>query len=292
MRTLDFWLRETGQNLRRHLLIAFAASGTMLVALLLVGSSALVLRNIEHWAAQAAAQAQVSVFVTWGSSRAQSQALRDRLAALPHVRRAVLITKEAAFRQLRRRLGDPAFDDLPNPLTDSIRIWTREPGDLDRVARAARSLPGVRKVVHDSRTVGVLTMIKHIVILASGGGIIFLLLAAAFIIHNTIRLALHARRREIEIMTLVGATPAFVAGPFVLEGAFHGLLGALLASLLLAGGYLYLLSVWHRFVPFLPLLPGMLLVDVAAALVLVGLALGVTASALSLRRYLKRHPAH
>lgn len=291
MRTLDFWLRETAQNLRRHALLAFISTVTVLMAMLLLGGSALIVRNLSTWTNRAADQAEISVYMGLSASRRQAEAVQAELAGLPQVRRARLVTKEEGFAQLRQRLQrDLAALDIPNPLPDAVKVWARDPADLPALADRARGLSGVKTVVQDSNTIRALAVVKRVVATGSTVLVIYLAIVALIIIHNTIRLTVHARRREIEIMQLVGATPAFVAGPFLLEGAFHGLLGGLLAAFLIGGGYLYLVRMWSTAVAFLPLLPLGLALDVGACTLAAGTALGFCASLLSVRRYLRPRP--
>lgn len=292
MRTLDFWLREAAQNLRRHALMSLAATGTVLMAMLLLGTSSVCMRNLKTWASAAADQAQVSVYMDREASREQARAVARQLSRLEGVRHAALVTKEAGFDRLRQQLRcDPALLDIPNPLSDAIKVWGDRPEALASVARTAQRLSGVRTVVQDRNTIRALTMVKRTVTAASLAMSAYLMLVALVIIHNTIRLTLHARRREVEIMQLLGATPAFIAGPFLLEGAAHGLLGALLAAGLVAGGYAYLLRTWGTLLPFLPLSSPWIMVDVSAWMLGAGVLLGVVGSGLSLRRYLRQHLA-
>ena len=289
MRTLDLWLREVAQNLSRHRLMSLAATVTMLMAMLLVGITWVVLENLGQWTRMAADQAQVSVYMTREASRRQAEAVRERLERLPQVRRAVLVTKEEGFARLRQQLKcDPQLLDIPNPLTDGVQVWASSPQALSVVAKAAQRMPAVRSVVHDANTVQALGMIQRVTATASGSTAVFLALMALVVVHSAIRLTLHARRSEIEIMQLVGATPMFVAGPFLLEGACHGVAGGLLAGVLVSLGYAYVRGVWSTALPFLPLLPLRLALEVGAGVLLGGVLLGVSGSALSLRRYLGR----
>jgi len=124
----------------------------------------------------------------------------------------------------------------------------------------------------------------------SGGTVLAALLglASLLIIVNTIRLAVAARRQEIEIMALVGATPAFIRGPFMLEGALQGALAAALTTILLIGGYMALAAGLSASLPFLPLLAPAAILPVAVAIVwMLGTAVGIGGSVIGLRRYLR-----
>jgi len=155
------------------------------------------------------------------------------------------------------------------------------------VARIVEKWPEVGNVVHAERTIKMLLGVRRIVGLGTLGAGVLLVLAAMLIVHNTIRLTLFARRREIGIMQLVGASPAFVAAPFLLEGAFHGAAGAVIALALLAPGYAYAHHVFTSNLSLFPLVPLSVLVDCGVLLVTGGLLITGLASAVSLTRFLR-----
>jgi cell division transport system permease protein len=115
-------------------------------------------------------------------------------------------------------------------------------------------------------------------------------LAGVCIIHNTIRLALHSRRREIYIMQLIGATKFLIAAPFLLEGMIHGVIGAALSCCLLIPVHMYLRHLSAESAPFVSLAPDHALLPFGLALAAAGAILGFTGSAFSVRRYLRRKP--
>jgi len=115
-------------------------------------------------------------------------------------------------------------------------------------------------------------------------------IAGVFIVHNTIRLALHARRREIYIMQLIGAGRGVIAAPFLLEGILHGALGAALSCCVLLPAHMYLRSLSERSTLFLLLAPDNALITFGVGLIVAGAFLGLTGSAFSVRRYLRRKP--
>jgi len=115
-------------------------------------------------------------------------------------------------------------------------------------------------------------------------------LAGIFIVHNTIRLALHAHWREIYIMQLIGASRGVIAAPFLLEGMLHGAVGAVLSACILLPVHMYLRSRSAESVPFIVLAPDSILAPFGLGLLLAGIVLGFTGSAFSVRRYLRKRP--
>jgi cell division transport system permease protein len=131
---------------------------------------------------------------------------------------------------------------------------------------------------------------RRVVSLAGAIVAILVSVAAVVVIHNTIRLTLHSRWREIYIMQLVGATRSLIAAPFLLEGIIHGLLGATVTCCILIPVHMYLRSVASRSAPFWALAPDYQLLHFGLAVIAAGAVLGLTGSAFSVRRYLHRKP--
>jgi cell division protein FtsX len=277
-------------ELRRHTLMAMAATTTILVALAVAGGGALLSANLVHLAALLEGQVEVVVILRDGLAPAQQQRVLAAVSDLPGVRRAVLVGRDDALRRLQATYGMPASlgRSLPsNPLPDSVEVRVHDAARIRAVAEAARRLPGVEEVVFGAPVVDRLVAITRAVRLA--GAVVAGVLAAAalLIITNTIRLTVSARRQEIEIMVLVGATPGFIRGPFLWEGALQGALAAAGTSVLLGVGYAWLAARVAASLPFLPLLPPPEVLPGVLALVwALGIAVGVGGSALGLRRYL------
>ncbi|MDR7481391.1 MAG: permease-like cell division protein FtsX [Armatimonadota bacterium] len=277
-------------ELRRHTLMTVAATTTILVALTVAGGGALLSANLVHLAVLLEGQVEVVALLRDGLTPAQQQRVLAAVSDLPAVERAVLVGRDDALRRLQATYGMPPSlgQSLPsNPLPDSIEVRVRDAARIREVAEAARRLSGVDEVVFGAPVVDRLVAVTRAVRLA--GALLAGVLAAAalLIITNTIRLTVSARRQEIEIMTLVGATPGFIRGPFLWEGALQGALAATGTSLLLGAGYAWLAARVEASLPFLPVLPPLAVLPGVLALVWgLGVAVGVGGSALGVRRYL------
>lgn len=290
LRTTEFALRQALANIRRHSLMSFAATSTVALALCIVGAAGLTLVNVNLWTRRVVGETEVYVYADRGLSRADALALQQQINSLPQVAGTRFVPREAAYDQLQASLRQ-SLRGLSNPLPDAIHVRARDPGQVAQVAAIVRRWPQVERVVHAEQTVKILLTVRHLVSMGSLVAGVLLLLAAMLIVHNTIRLTLIARRREIGIMQLVGATPSFVAAPFLLEGAFHGTVGAAIALLLLAPGYIYAHRVFTRSLSFFPVAPPGVVVDCGALLVLGGLAISCLASVVSLARFMRRYHA-
>jgi cell division transport system permease protein len=294
LRTIEFAVGQALINIRRHGLMSLAATSTVAIALCIVGGAGLFLLNVNRWTRTVVGEAEVYVYAKQGLARADALALQHKIRSLPQVASARFVPREEAYRDLQDKLGRSAglFERLPNPLPDAIHVRTHDASQVAEVASLVRRWPGVGEVVHAERTIQILLAVRRIVGVASVVAGVLLLLAAMLIVHNAIRLTLIARRREIGIMQLVGATPGFVAAPFLFEGAFHGIAGALIALCVLVPGYIYAHHALTRSLSLFPLAPIGTLVDCSVLLVASGLIITGLASAVSLVRFLRQyHPA-
>ena len=289
LRTLEFAFGQALTNIKRHSLMSVAATSTVAVALCIVGAAGLVLFNVNMWTRRVVGEAEVYVYAQRGLARADALALQQRINSLRHVAGTTFVPREEGFRDLQEKLGrsPELFKGLANPLPDAIHVRTDDPSHVPQVAAGIRRWPEVGKVVHAEHTIRMLLTVRRIVALGSIGAGVLLVLAAMLIVHNTIRLTLIARRREIGIMQLVGASPSFIAAPFLLEGGFHGAVGAVLALCLLVPGYIWAHHVLARSLALFPLAPLGALVDCGILLVMGGLIIAGLASAVSLTRFLR-----
>ncbi|MDR7418543.1 MAG: permease-like cell division protein FtsX [Armatimonadota bacterium] len=278
-------------GLRRNGLMVAAAITTIAIALTVAGAGWLTSANVAHVAAILEGQVEVVGFLRRDLGAAQQQRLRGSVEGLSGVRSAEIVTRAEALRRLQRTFRSMASINelLPsNPLPDSIEVRVADAREVKAVAEALRRLPGVDEVAYGGTVVERLVAFTRAVRL--GGVAVAGLLAAAalLIIVNTIRLTIAARRQEIEIMTLVGATRGFVRGPFVVEGVLQGGTAALIASVLLATGYIVLARQAATALPFLPLLsPAEVLPTTLVVVWVLGLTVGIAGSEIGLRRHLQ-----
>jgi cell division transport system permease protein len=223
--------------------------GTIAIAFLALGGFLLVTANLQRFVQQWMESAELSVFLSDDITDAERDAVQARLASDPAVLRVDHLTKEAALE--RFRAGFPELADVTesvggNPFPASLEVRLRPgPGVADGAAALATAvipLAGVADVQFDRRWLErVLSLIAGI--RAAGLAVtIVLLLGAAFTVTAVVRLSLHARRDEVDIMQLVGAPMAFIRGPFVVEGLLLGGIGAVVALLALAAGFATLRS--------------------------------------------------
>jgi cell division transport system permease protein len=239
-----FFLREVSRSLRRDAGPPFAAMASVLVTMLVLGVFIPIVQATNGAANEVRGKVLVDVFLTTSANGADVERVRRTLMQrTPHVGRVDYVSKAQAYAKERRQ-NPEAYELLgSNPLPDTFRVTPSSPDKIDKLrdALAPVTPSGERTVVDPAidevrnrreETTKILTATR-VVKLSMGLLAALLVLASVLLISNTIRLSLLARRREVAVMKLVGATDWFIRWPFVIEGIFVGAMGGLLAILLL-----------------------------------------------------------
>jgi cell division transport system permease protein len=239
-----FFLREAMRALKRNAIPSFAAMATVLVTVLVLGVFIPVVQATTGAANEVRDKVIADVYLKTDVKKKDIERVERLLKAEPLVGRVEFISKEQAFKTESAR-NPRAYELLgSNPLPDTFRITPRTPDDIGKLKDAlAPQAPGGGTTVVDpaidevknreedtNKILSVTRVVKITMALLAG----LLGVASMLLIANTIRLSLYARRREVEVMKLVGATDWFIRWPFVLEGVIVGALGGVLAILLLA----------------------------------------------------------
>ncbi len=240
---LGFFLREALRALKRNAAPSFAAMATVLVTVLVLGIFIPVVQATTGAANEVRGKVIADVYLKTTATQEDVDRVGRLIRAEPSVGRVEFVSKEQAYREERKR-NPQAYDLLgANPLPDTYRVTPVQPDDIGAVrdALAPPSPSGGRSVVDPAidevrnreedtnKILSVTRVVKLTMALLAG----LLVVASVLLIANTIRLSLYARRREVEVMKLVGATDWFIRWPFVLEGVLVGALGGVVAVVLL-----------------------------------------------------------
>jgi len=228
----SYVVRETGVNLRRNMLMTIAAVITMAVSLTLVASALLMKQAIAKASVQWRGGVELSIFLQPDVTPNQQQALARQLQGNAEVKKVRYVDKPAAYTEFKQMFANTP--DLVNSLTvndmpPSFRVVPTNAQDVNAIGQQFQNQPGVREVVYAKEVISNIlqqfnTRRKVAIVLAVGA-----FAGAIALIVNTIQLAIFARRREIAVMKLVGATNWFIQIPFMLEGVVQGVFGALVA---------------------------------------------------------------
>lgn len=288
-------MKRAWQGFLRNIVMSLAATATMTLMLLLMAGLVIVVTALNTGLDYFESKVEVTAFVRDTATPGRIAEVVQKTKAMPEVASVAFVSKDEAlqrFRSYNAARGQTDLTDvLPwNPLPASIEVNLTDPLVYAQVQRALEGQPDVvEKVVENQSVVNALLTVTNA--LRLGGTIILGLvgLTVFFIVINTIRLAVVARAREIEIMRLVGASDAFIRWPFIFEGVFVGILGAIVTLILLVLAYQPLSQIMFALFNVLPLrFSEFVARDVALLVVGVGIALGGLGSWVSVRSYLGR----
>lgn len=284
-------LRSLGANMSTTL----AAAVTVLIGMFLLGLFVALWSWAHSYDHQLKKQLAVRVYFCTpstcpkGATRAQENAVAERLSNDPRIKRVDYVSKEEALKQMRER-EPKAVAVLPqNPFPDALKIYPKS-GDLTPVIGKELqdgNLAGVQTIDWGGKLTKHVLHVTHVIETFFIAAAILLILASTLLIANTIRLSIFSRRREIEVMKLVGATNWFVRGPFMIEGLLCGLIGAIGAIVLLVVGKTVILPSIGTLQTGSEPVKAMAFELNALVLIIVGLALGAAGSGLTIRRFLR-----
>ena len=290
--TKEYFVKETYKSIRRNGFMSFASISTVAVSLLVLGMFLMIFLNTNNLAQYLESQVQVSVYIQDSATAKELASVKDKLTKMPGVVKVTQVSKQQALERFKKRLGDQQqlLSSLgkENPFPNSFEIQVDSPERIKVLTPQIGQLPKVETAKFGQEVVEHLFQLTKI--LRFGGIIlvVFLAMATLFIISNTIRLTVFARRKEVIIMKYVGATDWFIRWPFLLEGMTLGFCGAVVASLFINSIYSGLLERIHATLAFLPLLPTYpLLLYVDVFLLVAGTGIGALGSYISLRKFLQ-----
>jgi cell division transport system permease protein len=299
MGRLWFFTQEAFRALRRNAAPSVAAIVTIVVTVLLLGVLVPVFQTTQGKSQEVRDQLELKVFLFDDATRAEMNALSGRIEGIAHVNSVEFVSKSEALRILEGRLKDPSILKQlnTNPLPPSFNVRPDDAANLEAIRQELtpvgpsgkpRPISPIISEVKDSREeaekIEAVTSALKIVLTVLTG---LLLVASLMLVGNTIRLSIYARRREVEVMRLVGATRWFIRWPFMIEGVVVGFLGGLAAILILWLGKItivdplsdsFALVAAQNTISFLPLV----LILIASATVVSAIGSGIT-----LRRFLR-----
>lgn len=287
---VKFFLGEVLRNFTRNAGMQATAIGTVAMTIVLLGSFLFVHQALAGVGKNLLDQIEISVYFNTNVTTAQEDAVRRSLAHDPRIASAQFVPKKEGLAELSAQTHGVIDTSLltENPLPDKLRVRVKDPDLVQTVASQLRERPGVGNVVFPQTVVARLLQLGNVLRRIGIGVIVVFLVVAGIIISNTIRLTVFARRREISIMQLVGATNMYIRAPFICEGLLDGLAGALLAVVILT---IARVALWPKLMLALPWI-GLSAVAVNTApliaeLVIAGVAIGIIASWLSVGRHLR-----
>lgn len=290
--TSEYFIKEVYTSFKRNIWMTLASIFTVVLSLFILGFFSIVILNLNKMADTLESQVQISVYLKDDLSQEEIDETKETLSKIEGLQDIKFITREEAMENFKERLGDQQFlldalDDT-NPLPDSFSLTVTSPQQVKTIADTATALDSVESASYSQDIINHLFNLTHLIRLIGVALIILLTGAAIFIISNTIRLTVFARRKEIAIMKYVGATDWFIRWPFLLEGIFLGFIGGGLATIFLYIVYNQVTQEIYEAMAFFPLIPQHPFIDyISLAILVAGIIIGALGSTISLKRFLK-----
>jgi len=291
---MGHFVAEALKSLHRNSWMGLASIGTVAVSLIIVGVSLITVMNSNYLATRLESNVEIIAFLRSDISEEDARSLQKSIRDIPGVAEVKFISKDQALIEFRKELGEQQnmIDALggDNPLPHVYKLKTISPVDVDKVASRLQTFKEMEKVDYGKNIVEKLFNVTKWVRLVGITVIALLGLAAVFLIATTIRLTVFARRKEIQIMKILGATDWFIRWPFLLEGMTLGFTGALIAVLVVDVSYFALTDYVRKNIDFgifsLQNDPQFLLF-LGGVMLGAGTLIGAVGSSISMRKFLK-----
>ncbi len=285
-------LRDSFKSIWRNGWMAFAAISGVAVTILLVGISLALVFNVTKLSHDVENDVRVQVAIEPKTTAKQEASLKKQLQKIKNVEKITYSSKEHELKKVVRQYGNSfkMFDGDDNPLSDVFILQATDPQKTVTIAKQARKLTHVARANYGGDQTKNLFRTMNGVRNWGTAFSILLLVVAVFLIANTIRITILSRQSEIEIMRLVGATRWYIRWPFILEGAWTGLLGSILPLIVIDLGYRSVYqgigqqlatSGYHLWSP------NALLWPLNIALLVIAMLIGAFGASISMRRFLK-----
>lgn len=283
------------RNLLTQRLMSAATVIVLVIGMVIVGSSSMVLLNVDKMLSRIEAQNVIMVFVKDELPEEEQVKLGEQLSAMENVSKCEFISSEAAWEEQVASLGDDATVILEgieeSPLPDSYKIVLDDMSLFQNTVEEIKGMSGVLSVREDSEIAGKLTQIRKIFSIVSVSVFVLFSIISLSVTVTTLSLAINNCRLEISIQKSVGATNAFIRTPFIIQGALYGIIAAVLSLLIMYGAYK---AVLNMFTSISATLNGTLLpfktfaVPMFVLFLAGGVLVGIFGSLIPMHKYLKK----
>jgi len=286
-------LRETFHSMKRNPWLSMASVLTVMVSLVILGFSIFFLANASNMAKSFESQLEIAAFVKSTTTQTELEGLKTQIQAMPAVASVTVVTKDQALADFGKTMGGSQSNLLTdlggtNPFPDKLTVKATDPQNVKALADSMSVLPGVDKVRYGQGFVDKLLKFTQWLRWIGLGVVVAFGIAAIVLISINVKMNVFSRRREIQIMKLVGASNSFVRWPFLIEGLALGLVGGALAAGIVGMGYNWITMYVQSTLTFLPVVQNAILFrQVSVGLLLAGMAMGAMGSGFSLQKFLK-----
>src|SRR5438270_4466729 len=289
---IGFFLRESFRSMRRNAAPSFAALATVLVTMLVLGVFIPIVQATKGAANSVRSRVIVDVYMKTSASAGDDARVRTELLSVPHVKSVQLVSKQAAYAQQSKQNPGAYALLASNPLPDTFHVVPDRPGNVLAIRSSltpggAPLDPAVQGVSNKKNDTKKILEVTNLVTITAAVLTVLLTLASVLLIANTIRLSLYSRRREVEVMKLVGATDWFIRWPFVIEGTIVGAVGPALAIVVLGITKVALLDPLANHWTLIAAPRTIAFTALLTVLLAAGVLVSALGSGLSLRRFLR-----
>ncbi|MFC5528910.1 permease-like cell division protein FtsX [Cohnella yongneupensis] len=300
--TVTRHVREGVKNVGRNGWMSIASISSIAVSLFILGIFMLLALNVNKIADQVDSQAQISVYLQLDINKTKTDEIERSIKRIPEVKTVTFVSKEEGLERFRESMGEAGkealagYEDENNPLPDMFEVDAFDPQKIGFVAKQIEALnetdpqKSIMEVKYGKDAIERLFKITNAIRNIGLFIVVGLAIMAMFLISTTIKMTILARRREISIMKLVGATNGFIRWPFFIEGAIIGFVGSALTSVVLVFGYGKIMSKTSSTIGLYQvefLTQGDIGWVVGGTIIALGTLLGIWGSTLSVRKYLK-----
>ena len=293
-------IRDAGQSLRRNSLMSLASIISMTAALIILGIFLVITMNIRQITKHVEGNLQIQVYMTENCTQQQKDGLKNYLNSNNLIQSVKYESKATALKNFSNQLNSSSdltdtFNAKNNPMPESYIVRAKNADNLGKIKKQIsqynkKNNAGIEYIKYGKDYIKALTNFSHFINLFCIFVVIVLSVISYFLIYNTIKLTVFARRKEIGIMKYVGATDGYIRAPFILEGAFLGIIAALAATLAVRTGYFYILGYLSGNAP-LPITanlssPAALIGQIVIFFLVYGILIGTIGSRVAIRKFL------
>ena len=294
-RNINRYFRDARKSVMRNFSLSLASISCITITLIVVAFSAILSYNVENFAESIRKDVTVVIFLNSDTTETKRNEIEKEIRATKNVEELTFVSKEKTAESLKDNDTFKGiietWTDETNPLLDSFMLKVKNIDDIKTTVNVIKNINGVKTVNYGEDMIDQLITVFKVVEKASIFIVVALVVVTAFLIGNTIKLAIFSRKREIEIMRLVGASNVSIKVPFVIEGLFIGMLGSIIPIILSVYGYTSLYNFFNgklfgsslaKLVP-----PTPFMYYISLVLLAIGIVVGMIGSYRAVRKYLK-----
>ncbi|MCH5202558.1 MAG: ABC transporter permease [Oscillospiraceae bacterium] len=288
--SIGYLVKEGLRSIWANRMMSLASIGVLVSCLVLTGAAVMVSMNVESVVDKVGDSNVTTVYMEDNASDELVTQVGEKIKDLKNVTEVSFFAKEDAIKDYKDVLGDKVFAEMENdnPLPDAYKVTVGDLAKYDETVKSISAIEGVATVSSQTDVADKLTSLNKMVQILSMGIVLALVIISLFIISNTIRMTMYARRFEISIMKSVGATNMFVRIPFLIEGMFIGVISGVISLFGLMLVYDVVVEAMQYVVPFKAIDFNTILLPFALAFIVAGMAVGMLGGLISIGKYLKK----